>query len=142
MTRRGFHNRGLSHCGVGVENVWLAGVSRRLAVIAHTCYALPVSRITAPRRVVRLTVGDSSVALENVLAVEELEFRVGGRSLKVMVRARSASDMQDGALRINAGFLTAFPQQPSAEPEARQRRRQSPAHDIPATGCSVPIEKV
>ena len=37
------------------------------------------------RRIIRLTVGRSSMAQEDMLAVEEpLEIRVGGRSLAVM----------------------------------------------------------
>ena len=46
-----------------------------------------MTRITARRRVTRLTVGDSSVVREDVLTVEEpLEIRVGGRSLAVTMR--------------------------------------------------------
>ena len=46
-----------------------------------------MSRITARRRVIRLTVGDPSVTQEDLLAVEEpLEIRVGGRSLAVTMR--------------------------------------------------------
>lgn len=49
-----------------------------------------MSRITVRRRVVRLTVGESSVAHEDVLAVEEpFEIRVGGRPLVVTMRTRA-----------------------------------------------------
>ena len=41
-----------------------------------------MGRITARRKVIRLTVGEGSVSREDLLAVEEpLEIRVGGRSL-------------------------------------------------------------
>lgn len=44
-------------------------------------------RITARRRVVRVTVGDGTVRREDVLAVEEpLEIRVGGRPLSITMR--------------------------------------------------------
>ncbi|MHB1010735.1 MAG: formate dehydrogenase accessory sulfurtransferase FdhD [Propionibacteriaceae bacterium] len=59
-----------------------------------------MNRITARRRVVRLTVGDSSAAREDVLAVEEpLEIRVGGRSLAVTMRTPGHD------VDLAAGFL-------------------------------------
>ena len=46
-----------------------------------------MSRVTIRRKVLRLRLGESSVAQEDVLAVEEpLEIRVGGRSLVVTMR--------------------------------------------------------
>jgi FdhD protein len=46
-----------------------------------------VGRITVRRRITRLTVGEASIAREDVLAVEEpLEIRVGGRSLAITMR--------------------------------------------------------
>jgi FdhD protein len=46
-----------------------------------------MSRVTARRKVTRLSVGDQSLTREDVLAVEEpLEIRVGGRSLAVTMR--------------------------------------------------------
>ena len=66
-----------------------------------------MNRITARRRVVRLTVGESSVAVEDVLAVEEpLEIRVGGRSLAVTMRTPGHDvDLAAGFL-VSEGVIT------------------------------------
>ncbi len=59
-----------------------------------------MGRITVRRDVVRLRVGESSVAQEDVLAVEEpLEIRVGGRSLAVTMRTPGHD------VDLAAGFL-------------------------------------
>jgi FdhD protein len=66
-----------------------------------------VTRITARRRVTRITVGDSSVVREDVLAVEEpLEIRVGGRSLTVTMRTPGHDfDLAAGFL-VSEGVIT------------------------------------
>jgi FdhD protein len=66
-----------------------------------------MSRITARRRVIRLTLGDSSVAQEDVLAVEEpLEIRVGGRALAVTMRTPGHDfDLAAGFL-VSEGVIT------------------------------------
>ena len=66
-----------------------------------------MSKITARRRVIRVTVGDSSVAREDVLAVEEpLEIRVGGRSLAVTMRTPGHDyDLAAGFL-VSEGVIT------------------------------------
>ena len=71
-----------------------------------------MSRITAPRRVIRLTlgdsaVGDSSVVQEDLLAVEEpLEIRVGGRALVVTMRTPGHDfDLAAGFL-VSEGVIT------------------------------------
>ena len=66
-----------------------------------------MSRITARRRVIRLTLGDSSVAQEDVLAVEEpLEIRVGGRALAVTMRTPGHDfDLAVGFL-VSEGVIT------------------------------------
>ena len=59
-----------------------------------------MSRITARRKVFRLTVGDAPIAREDALAVEEpLEIRVGGRSLAVTMRTPGHD------VELAAGFL-------------------------------------
>lgn len=66
-----------------------------------------MSRITARRRIIRLTVGDSAVAREDVLAVEEpLEIRVGGRSYVVTMRTPGHDfDLAAGFL-VSEGVIT------------------------------------
>ena len=66
-----------------------------------------MTRVTARRTVVRLTVGDSLVAQEDVLAVEEpLEIRVGGRSLAVTMRTPGHDfDLAAGFL-VSEGVIT------------------------------------
>ena len=66
-----------------------------------------MSRITARRRVIRLTVGEPSLAQEDVLAVEEpLEIRVGGRSLVVTMRTPGHDfDLAAGFL-VSEGVIT------------------------------------
>jgi FdhD protein len=66
-----------------------------------------MSRITGRRRVIRVTVGDSPVATEDVLAVEEpLEIRVGGRSLAVTMRTPGHDvDLVAGFL-VSEGVIT------------------------------------
>lgn len=59
-----------------------------------------MARITARRKVTRLTVSDGAVLREDVLAVEEpLEIRVGGRSLAITMRT-PGNDID-----LAAGFL-------------------------------------
>jgi FdhD protein len=59
-----------------------------------------MGRITARRRVTRITVGQSRVIREDVLAVEEpLEIRVGGRSLAITMRTPGHD------IDLAAGFL-------------------------------------
>ena len=59
-----------------------------------------MGRITARRRVTRLTVGDGSTVLEDFLAVEEpLEIRVGGQSLAITMRTPGHD------VDLAAGFL-------------------------------------
>jgi FdhD protein len=67
-----------------------------------------MSRITVRRRVIRLSVGESCVAQEDVLAVEEpLEIRVGGRSLVVTMRTPGHDfDLAAGFL-VSEGVITA-----------------------------------
>ena len=64
-------------------------------------------RITARRKVVRLTVGNTSVVHEDMLAVEEpLEIRVGGRSLAVTMRTPGHDfDLAAGFL-VSEGVIT------------------------------------
>ena len=66
-----------------------------------------MSRITVRRKVVRLTVGEPSVAQDDVLAVEEpLEIRVGGRSLVVTMRTPGHDfDLAAGFL-VSEGVIT------------------------------------
>ena len=66
-----------------------------------------MSRITARRRIIRLTVGDSPVPNEDVLAVEEpLEIRVGGRSYVVTMRTPGHDfDLAAGFL-VSEGVIT------------------------------------
>ena len=66
-----------------------------------------MSRITARRRVIRLTVGDCSVSKEDRLAVEEpLEIRVGGRPLAVTMRTPGHDfDLAAGFL-VSEGVIT------------------------------------
>ncbi len=66
-----------------------------------------MSRITARRRVIRVTVGDSSVVQEDQLAVEEpLEIRVGGRPLAVTMRTPGHDfDLAAGFL-VSEGVIT------------------------------------
>ena len=66
-----------------------------------------MSRITARRKVIRLTVGDAPVAREDALAVEEpLEIRVGGRSLAVTMRTPGHDfDLAAGFL-VSEGVVT------------------------------------
>ncbi|NMM22309.1 MAG: formate dehydrogenase accessory sulfurtransferase FdhD [Phycicoccus sp.] len=66
-----------------------------------------MSRITARRRVIRLTLGGSSVAQEDLLAVEEpLEIRVGGRPLAVTMRTPGHDfDLAAGFL-VSEGVIT------------------------------------
>jgi FdhD protein len=59
-----------------------------------------MGRITARRRVTRITVGESCVIREDTLAVEEpLEIRVGGRSLAITMRTPGHD------IDLAAGFL-------------------------------------
>lgn len=59
-----------------------------------------MSRITARRRITRLTVGAAGVGREDVLAVEEpLEIRVGGRALAITMRTPGHD------VDLAAGFL-------------------------------------
>ncbi|MFB2596578.1 formate dehydrogenase accessory sulfurtransferase FdhD [Herbiconiux sp. P17] len=59
-----------------------------------------MGRITARRRVTRITVGESRVIREDTLAVEEpLEIRVGGRSLAITMRTPGHD------IDLAAGFL-------------------------------------
>jgi FdhD protein len=66
-----------------------------------------MSRITARRRVIRWTLGDSSVGQEDLLAVEEpLEIRVGGRALAVTMRTPGHDfDLAAGFL-VSEGVIT------------------------------------
>jgi len=66
-----------------------------------------MSRITTRRKVVRLTVGQSPTAREDVLAVEEpLEIRVNGRSLAVTMRTPGHDfDLAAGFL-VSEGVIT------------------------------------
>ena len=66
-----------------------------------------MSRITARRKVIRLTVGDAPAAREDALAVEEpLEIRVGGRSLAVTMRTPGHDfDLAAGFL-VSEGVIT------------------------------------
>jgi FdhD protein len=66
-----------------------------------------MSRITVRRRVIAVTVGGSSVAQEDLLAVEEpLEIRVGGRSLVVTMRTPGHDfDLAAGFL-VSEGVIT------------------------------------
>ena len=66
-----------------------------------------MSRITVRRKVTRVTLGESSVVQEDVLAVEEpLEIRVGGRSLVVTMRTPGHDfDLAAGFL-VSEGVLT------------------------------------
>jgi len=66
-----------------------------------------MSRITARRRVIRVTLGDTSVTQEDVLAVEEpLEIRVGGRPLAVTMRTPGHDfDLAAGFL-VSEGVIT------------------------------------
>ena len=66
-----------------------------------------MSRITVRRKVTRVTLGESSVAKEDVLAVEEpLEIRVGGRSLVVTMRTPGHDfDLAAGFL-VSEGVIT------------------------------------
>lgn len=66
-----------------------------------------MSRITARRKVIRLTVGDLPVTQEDVLAVEEpLEIRVGGRPLAVTMRTPGHDfDLAAGFL-VSEGVIT------------------------------------
>jgi len=66
-----------------------------------------MNRITARRRVIRLTVGDSATRREDVLAVEEpLEIRVGGRPLAVTMRTPGHDfDLAAGFL-VSEGVIT------------------------------------
>jgi FdhD protein len=66
-----------------------------------------MSRITVRRKVIRLNVGQSSSAQEDVLAVEEpLEIRVGGRSLVVTMRTPGHDfDLAAGFL-VSEGVIT------------------------------------
>jgi len=72
-----------------------------------TVRSLGMSRITVRRKVVRLTVGEPSVAQDDVLAVEEpLEIRVGGRSLVVTMRTPGHDfDLAAGFL-VSEGVIT------------------------------------
>ena len=66
-----------------------------------------MSRITARRKVVRLTVGENPTSREDVLAVEEpLEIRVNGRSLAVTMRTPGNDfDLAAGFL-VSEGVIT------------------------------------
>ena len=66
-----------------------------------------MTRITARRRVIRLTVGEPSVTREDLLAVEEpLEIRVGGRALAVTMRTPGHDfDLASGFL-VSEGVIT------------------------------------
>jgi len=66
-----------------------------------------MTRITARRRVIRLTVGEPSVTREDLLAVEEpLEIRVGGRALAVTMRTPGHDfDLAAGFL-VSEGVIT------------------------------------
>jgi FdhD protein len=66
-----------------------------------------MSRITVRRKVIRVTSGESSIAQEDVLAVEEpLEIRVGGRSLVVTMRTPGHDfDLAAGFL-VSEGVIT------------------------------------
>ena len=66
-----------------------------------------MTRITARRRVIRLTVGEPPVTREDLLAVEEpLEIRVGGRALAVTMRTPGHDfDLAAGFL-VSEGVIT------------------------------------
>ncbi len=66
-----------------------------------------MTRITARRKVIRLTVGEPSVTREDLLAVEEpLEIRVGGRALAVTMRTPGHDfDLAAGFL-VSEGVIT------------------------------------
>ena len=66
-----------------------------------------MTRITARRRVIRLTVGEPAVMQEDLLAVEEpLEIRVGGRALAVTMRTPGHDfDLAAGFL-VSEGVIT------------------------------------
>jgi len=66
-----------------------------------------MTRITARRRVIRLTVGEPAVMREDLLAVEEpLEIRVGGRALAVTMRTPGHDfDLAAGFL-VSEGVIT------------------------------------
>jgi FdhD protein len=66
-----------------------------------------MSRIMVRRKVIRVTVGESSTAQEDVLAVEEpLEIRVGGRALVVTMRTPGHDfDLAAGFL-VSEGVIT------------------------------------
>jgi len=85
----------------------LSGCPRARRAIASACRLIRMTRITARRRVIRLTVGDSSAAQDDVLAVEEpLEIRVGGRSLVVTMRTPGHDfDLAAGFL-VSEGVIT------------------------------------
>lgn len=66
-----------------------------------------MTRITARRKVIRLTLGEPSVVREDLLAVEEpLEIRVGGRALAVTMRTPGHDfDLAAGFL-VSEGVIT------------------------------------
>lgn len=66
-----------------------------------------MSTITAQRRVIRVTVGDSSVAQEDALAIEEpLEIRVDGRSLAVTMRTPGHDHDLAAGFLVSEGVIT------------------------------------
>ena len=66
-----------------------------------------MSRITARRRVARVTVGDPVSVHEDVLAVEEpLEIRVGGRSLAVTMRTPGNDHDLAAGFLVSEGVIT------------------------------------
>jgi FdhD protein len=66
-----------------------------------------MSRITARRKIIRITVGDQTRAGEDLLAVEEpLEIRVNGRRLAVTMRTPGSDiDLAAGFL-VSEGVIT------------------------------------